>query len=193
MTISMKPLSMSLVARMRCTAQPPQPVFTVPPTGPALSPWLYHWLDTSLPGGVAHVISPGRRIERVCWYNNRTWEPMSKITAWGEIYVANCPYCDDRTGQLRVSHAYGLLDEHGKDNLHLVWCQNRQCLKSTDNKRRLAEMIFGDTLARLHEVRTARLMAPAPADDTIAVTGEAAPLVGRPSTTPLMPSTLSRQ
>jgi hypothetical protein len=63
-----------------------------------------------------------------------------------------------------LSHIYGLLDEHGNDNLHMCWCNNRKCLKSADNKRRLAEMVFGATLARLHEVRTAHLMAPTPAN-----------------------------
>jgi hypothetical protein len=143
--------------------QPQQPALPVPPAGPVLSPWLYHLLDTKVAGGVLRVIRPGRRIERQISHDIQTEQPRTTVVAWGEMYEVCCPFCDDHTGQLRVSQIYGLLDADGNDNLHLAFCNHRSCLKDRGNRQRLAELVFGELLAQLHEVRTDRLMAAVPA------------------------------
>jgi hypothetical protein len=88
-----------------------------------MSPELYDLLDKRL-GGVVRVENQGTPREE---------------------HVVVCPFCNDSRGHLYVNAFYGARDDDDPDadNLHLAHCFRGDCLADYENRRTLAEMVFG--------------------------------------------------
>lgn len=62
-----------------------------------------------------------------------TTDPLSgnkqfQYVSWGERYVVNCCFCNDRRGRMAVGHRYGVVDNViGKPSYSLWKCFNEEC------------------------------------------------------------------
>lgn len=70
--------------------------------------------------------------------------PHLVVTSWGEVYEACCPFCGDTRvpGRLRVSHAYGTLDDVTGFRMYELWkCFNEECQGDRNNRDELRRML----------------------------------------------------
>jgi len=64
----------------------------------------------------------------------------------GEEFAVSCPLgCGDTHGRLAINHMWGTMDPYsGKRILWLCHCYNEECQAEYENRKLLAEIVFGD-------------------------------------------------
>lgn len=69
-----------------------------------------------------------------------------EICDWGELYLADCPYCGDKRRRLSISHLYGTYDHNSMThNRHLWRCFNDECQGKINNREDLYLRLEGVT------------------------------------------------
>lgn len=67
---------------------------------------------------------------------------INEVTAWGEQYLVNCPFCGDTRQRLAISYRYGVVDRVANTrNYSAAYCPNEQCLKNPRNRDLLRNML----------------------------------------------------
>ena len=108
-----------------------------------LNPSLYGVL-TSIFGEV-QVANEGQRFQATY-----TKHPLKDVlyllvSAPGEYYCVNCPFCNDTRHRLWINHRWGVKDENGRSNRFLAVCYNDNCMDNQKNR----ESIYKDVYEKL--------------------------------------------
>lgn len=65
------------------------------------------------------------------------------ISASGENYAVNCPFCGDQRKRLSIHHTWGTYEPGNRwPSLGRAICFNENCMKDQDHPRQLFEMVF---------------------------------------------------
>jgi len=68
---------------------------------------------------------------------------------WGELYVVNCPNCNDTRFRCRISHAFGTkCSVMNRRRLNLIFCHNEGCFESGDAQWELCKQLFDNFAER---------------------------------------------
>jgi len=102
-----------------------------------LNPMLYHRLLRRF--GEVKVRHRGEK--RIVRPDLLSDEPKLVVRQWGESYYVCCPLCHDNDFKLSISYMYGQLDDTGRHLTNLAYCHANNCLRKSENKFTLAEML----------------------------------------------------
>lgn len=106
-----------------------------------LNPTLYRLLELHFHD--VDVAAPGFAISWELRYDAVSSRAGREITASGEEYRVNCPFCNDTRKRLYINHMWGVFDPDTKSrNLFLAHCWNEECVDNYDNQLQLHEEVF---------------------------------------------------
>lgn len=74
-------------------------------------------------------------------------KPMLLFSHRGEQYRISCPYCNDTTHRLYISHMYGKRDNSGRQLNFLALCFNEGCMAREENRIDLEDALNAIDLA----------------------------------------------
>lgn len=144
-----------------------------------LNPLLYLRLERLF--GSVEVSMPGVRFTPRATRNLLTGRLRLQNLQRGEHYAVCCPFCKDTKHRLTVSHAWGDLDDFGREMKFLMRCWNEDCLADPQNR---AEFLRRMDAPRLMPFRTDVRRTRKVADRPPALPGVCVDIAARPPTCP---------
>lgn len=106
-----------------------------------LNPTLYKMLERQF--GEVRVASEGENISAryVPDIHDLDRERL-EVDNPGEEYQINCPFCGDTRFRLTINHTWGVPDERGQRNMHLMRCYNEECQTERENREFLFDTVY---------------------------------------------------
>jgi hypothetical protein len=94
-------------------------------------------------GTPVKIYHPGERMLSIVTPSPISGRKELVISAAGEEYAVNCPFCTDTKRRLVINHRWGFDDPETGRNLHLCHCFNETlCMSRAENRYALYKLVF---------------------------------------------------